>query len=250
MSEDNTIVIFDGTFDGLLTIVYKHYYGGLRPFSIVADGNFQQFLDAEYLHMETEFENSAKVMAALRKIGKEATENAYAAFLHGDEDRYLKIYYYLLLVFKKKQTAEHYRHLDYVDSVQKMAIEVFNEAHLFKGFCRFAELENKVYYCEIKPKNNVLPIVAEHFIDRMSTQFFVIHDRRRGIAAIYDTKTLVLTQVPESAALKLSEAEDGYRAMWKDFVKNIAVEGRVSKKRQDGMLPKRYREYMTEFMNS
>ena len=248
MSQDRQyIFVFDGSFDGFLMIIYLYYYEKKKPFSIVEEGFFQQSLESEYVFVETDFEKANRVYQALQDIHLDAAENLYVASLHQDESKYMAMFFYAVLIFEKKQMVDHYMQIDYVITVQKLAKAVAMEAHLFTGFCRFAETKDQVYYAPIKPKNNVLPLLAEHFIDRLHTQRFIIHDLNRGLAVLYNTKQWILSAVPNIVHLQFSEKELEYQALWKQSVQSISVENRISKKRQGTVLPKRFRGYMTEF---
>ena len=51
-------------------------------------------------------------------------------------------------------------------AVYKMRGNVWGEAHHYMGVVRFQELKNRILYSEIESKNYILPIIAEHFVDR------------------------------------------------------------------------------------
>ena len=44
------------------------------------------------------------------------------------------------------------------------------------------------------------------------------------------------------------ETERSFRALWRNYFKAIAIEGRINPKCQSAHMPKRYRHVMTEFM--
>ena len=46
----------------------------------------------------------------------------------------------------------------------------------------------------------------------------------------------------------MAAKSDGYRDLWKTFYQAIAIEERKNPKLQRNMMPLRYREYMTEFL--
>ena len=240
--------VFDGSFDGFLMIVYIFYYEKKKPSSIVSEDSFQQSLATEYVFVKTDFEKAQRVYQAIQNISVESAENLYKAFLNNDENKYMEMFFYALLIFQKKKMVDHYIQIECVIAVQKLAKAVASEAHMFKGVCRFSETEDGIYYAQIKPRHNVLPLLAEHFIDRLHTQCFIIHDLERGIAVLYDRKQWIISQVPHTVNLHFSEKEMEYRRMWKNFVEIIAVENRVSKKRQNSVLPKRFRGSMIEFL--
>ena len=244
---ENLIFVFDGSFDGFLMIVYHYYYEKQKPIAIVSENMFQQCLDCEYIFIKTDYEKSKRVYKAIQNINIESAENIYIAFLNSNAGKYMSLFSYSLLIFQKKYMVEHYKQIDCVISVQKLASAVATEAHIFTGVCRFSEMEDDIYYCQIRPCHNILPLLAQHFVDRLHTQHFIIHDISRNLAVLYDTKQWILSEVPKEINLNFSEKEQAYRSMWKNFVQTIAVENRVSQKRQNAVLPKRLRKNMLEF---
>ena len=240
-------VLFDGSFDGLLTIVYAYYYEKLRPVRIVDESLFQPQIGEEYQRVETDFEKAKKVSAAiLEKISFEVYEAVYSAFLSSEPDRFLHILKYIVLAFSVNTAVERYEKYDYVATVRKYAKYTWKEAHLLKGFTRFSETRGGILYAEISPKNNVLPILAEHFADRLSGEKWIIRDTLRNIAAVYERGSWI--QVPcERLSFEYADCEDTYKLLYALFHKTIAVEDRISNKRQRHMLPLRFRKNMFEF---
>ncbi len=240
-------IVFDGSFDGLLTIVYKYYYEKLRPERIVDENAFQQQIGESLCFIETDYEKAQKVSAAIiEKISQEVYEAIYSAFLSSETDRFLHILKYIVLAFSANMSVERYEKYDYVAMVRKYAKYTAGEAHLLKGFTRFAETSKGILYAEISPKNNVLPILAEHFADRLRGEKWIIRDTTRNIAAIYEKD--IWLQVPcESLNFEYSDREETYKTLYALFHKTIAVEDRVSYKRQRQMLPLHFRKNMFEF---
>jgi probable DNA metabolism protein len=93
----------------------------------------------------------------------------------------------------------------------------------------------------------VLPILANHFADRLSSQQWVLHDARRKLAAIYDGKEVAFFPAPKKAGHAFGKDEEQFRGLWRAFFEAIAVEGRKNPKLQANMIPLRYRGHMTEF---
>lgn len=240
--------VFDDSYEGLLSVVYAHYYDKLNPVTVVADKRYQQALDTEYLFIPTEYEKAAKVQNAIRnKISADAEQQLYYTFLADGEERYFDMYRYILLGFKVGADVDRYEQIDYVLRIHKLSKYVGGEAHLLKGFCRFAETEGGVYYAKISPVNNVLPILAEHFIDRLMCQQWLIHDTNRNIAAVYDGHDYLIDDVPTRAYVRLSDDEKDYQGLWSAFFTSIAVTERKNKKLQRNNLPMRFRKNITEF---
>ncbi len=250
LEQDGVNVTFDGSFEGLLNVVYAHYYEKLNPAYIYEESRCQQTLGCEYVHIETDYDRAARVFSAInKKISNDAADSVFMAFLTEDiaERKFMSIFKYIILGFKLGQDVFRYELLDFIVHVHNLARKSGREAHLLKGFCRFSETESGIYYSDISPVNNVLPILAEHFQDRLKNQPWVIHDVKRELAAIYNCEYYQIEHAPKNVRVILSDKEADYQRLWRGFHSTIAVEGRVNKKLQRQMLPYRFRDHITEF---
>ena len=240
--------VFDGSFDGFLCVVHAHYYDKLDPIYISERSGFQRTIGADYKFIETDYEKAERVFNSMReKISEDAAGAIYKAFLSSGPERFMNVYRYALLGFKKGAEVDSYMKLDYVLYTQKAAKYVGSETHLLTGFCRFTETKSGVLYAEIGPVNNVLPLLANHFSDRLMNEQWIILDTKRNTAAVYDGKEFVISEVPETLKTESAAGEEKYRDLWRMFYETIAVETRENPKLQRTHLPLRYRKYMTEF---
>ena len=60
---------------------------------------------------------------------------------------------------------------------------------------------NNLYYAPIHPDNNVIETVGQHFVRRLPTQNFIIHDKNRNIAFTYNTKEYSIIDTPTDFSL-------------------------------------------------
>jgi len=249
MYERDLAVVFDGSIEGFLSIVYAHYYDKIMPANIQVEGMYQNSLDAEEYYVPTDFDKASKVQQGIRrKISSQAEHYISYAFLTEGEDKYMDMFRYLVLGFKMGRSVDCYLQEDYVLAVHKMARYVGREAHLLTGFCRFAETKQGVFYCSISPKNKVLPILAEHFSDRMMNQAWIIHDKGRRLAAVYDGESYMIGQVPDEVNIEYADKEKQVQDLWKVFFSSVSIKERESKKRHRNVLPLYFRKSMLEFM--
>ena len=135
---------------------------------------------------------------------------------------------------------------------------VGNEAHYFREFARFHSIDNRVYVCHLEPKNDVITLVADHFADRMPSEYFMIIDDNRSYAVIHDLKDteayhkLSIRQLEPAELQKLKQTEeypDAYRGLWKTFFDTIGIEQRRNPKCQRNLMPIRMRKHAVEFMD-
>jgi len=241
-------VLFDGTFEGLLTIVHSYYYDKITPDFIELEYQYQRRLDTEYVEIYTNPEKSDKVLnGILKKISVDKAQKIYMAYLNAAEDRFINIFRYIVLGFKVGARVDEYQTVEYVKNVLEYSQYVSGEAHKQKGFLRFHETRNGFYFAQIAPVNNILHLMADFFADRFPDMQFAIMDERRKTVCIYDTKEIIIREIDGEAKVNFSENEMEFQRLWYTFYKSIANHERANSKLQTNLLPKRYRKYMTEF---
>jgi probable DNA metabolism protein len=241
------IFVTDGSYDGLMTVVHGHYYEKWRPDDIVS-GMFQRRLDAEYFDVSTDAVNAERVMAAISlKISPKTAETCFYAFLSEDVSALYAIYHFLILGFSIGEDVVNFSQNAHVLKTVATARAVFREATRLIELARFTETETGVFYADISPKYNCLPLLAEHFSDRFMNMAWVVHDTSRSRALIYDTNECIITDTPKDARVALSADEQRYRELWKSFFKAVTNGQRKNPKLQRSLLPLYYRKHVTEF---
>ena len=95
----NTTYLYDGTFDGLLTIVFDSYSYKTLPQKIVPEEKYiENFLDKTQ-YIDTNYEKSKRVFDGINKnICYEALYNSFYAFLSDGKNKEINILKYLCWV--------------------------------------------------------------------------------------------------------------------------------------------------------
>ena len=65
-------------------------------------------------------------------------------------------------------------HDDDVLKIFNIDKQVGRESHSFLEFVRFEELANSVLVSRIEPKSNIIPLISEHFADRLHCENWII----------------------------------------------------------------------------
>ena len=239
---------YDGSFDGLLTAIHEAYYRGEKPEEIRTEENLQHNMLFRYIYIDTDIEKSEKVYNSVRdKISEEALDNIYYVFLADKEnERGTIIYNYLRLGWKIGKNIDLHLADDRVLKVLKIRQRVGLEVHRMMGFVRFSRLEGNVYYAPIEPDNNILPLIAPHFAGRLSDQNWIIHDKIRGLAALYNCKKWLIIDASPDKIPGIDSGEKFYRDLWKEFYNSVAIKERYNLSLHKRLLPVRYWGNLTE----
>ncbi|MDF2674977.1 MAG: hypothetical protein K0R09_3245, partial [Clostridiales bacterium] len=225
--------IYDGSFEGLLTCVYEAYYKHVNPDRIIPGEMPQLDMLDESIYISTDEEKASKVYASiLEKISSDALDNMYYAFLSELEASGKIIFEYLKLGWKIGSKVDMYLSEDIVLNLHKISKKVGSERHRMLGLIRFSQCRDGIYYSQIEPDHNILQLLAPHFANRMADQNWIIHDIKRNIAAIYNMKGWILTELELNALPEMSHEEDFYQSLWKQYFKSIAITTRFNPKLQ------------------
>jgi len=246
-----TVYLCDNCAEGIFTAIYKAWEAGTSHTDVRVRNNSSISLFEDYIDVPTDKMLSEKVASSiLRKLSFEVYMNVYYACLSDDENKASYIYHFLQKAFKSGKDIMNKLQDNDVNRIYKLRRAVGNEAGYYREFIRFQELENGVLAGRIEPKYNIVPLIADHFADRMHNEHWIILDTKRSISAVHVAyKGYAFTdQITEADLLNfsgLSEKETDFQALWKRFFDTIAIEERINPKLQRNLMPLRFRKYMT-----
>lgn len=252
---EENILICEDSLEGIFSAVYTAYEMHCIPERTIlqtsAEGNLRLF--AAYHTVASDGEKSAKV---IRTLQKRFGEEGFLFFCHAlavpDERKATAVYRTIAKGLElSRPNAVFGMHADadvgLTEAFQKNA---WNEIHHLYGFLRFRELEQKILFAEIKPKNDALPFLAAHFADRFPMEHFLIHDVLRDRFAVHKAGCMWFLAdggFLNKENLTESKTEQEYQELFRHFCHTIAIKERHNTCLQKGMLPLRFRPYMTEF---
>ena len=249
---DSVTGIYSGIYDAWKQAVVNRQEGC----GIALKGQVEQELFCEYTEVEEDLKKAAAVDRLIRKnMGEKARRDLYYALLTEDPEKGNAVLGTMFAARSLPDSRKIMEHLSHpmVEKVFELSRAAGGEAHNYKGFLRFRELENGVLYAAIRPKAQVLPCLAPHFADRLPKENWMIHDQHHGPLAVHDAgkKWVLLQQDPEEKLeirFQVSDAERQYARLWKGFCRAITIEERRNPACQLQHLPLRYRSEMTEFL--
>lgn len=237
--------LYDGTFEGLLTCIYYHYYKE-KASKICPASEYQTDFFSKHVKVQTDFSLFRKVYDAIaQKISVQTLSNVYYVFLSNHPDKENLILSYLVCGFERGRQIDSDYSLPAVYEMQKYAKRVVKEAHRFLGLVRFSEISGFLYSC-IEPDNDILELIADHFSDRYRKEKFIIHDKKRSKAVFCKNSRWCIGDFKFQKQLKFSETELFYRNLWKKYFIEIAVSERKNPKLQSQFMPKKYWKNLIE----
>ncbi|MCL2810810.1 MAG: TIGR03915 family putative DNA repair protein [Clostridia bacterium] len=238
---------YDGSLDGLLCCIFEAYERKEEPLSIVAGHAVQLALDAHVRDIATDPERASRVQKGiLARIGPEAFACVQQAALSADPRAAQITLAYVKLGFSVGPRIDQRLADPAVYTMNKLLRQVTWEAHRYIQFLRFNELEGGMYFAEMEPEHDVLVLVMPHFADRFGQQPFIIHDRTRRLAGVWDMRAWTLVS-SETMRLPPPTADEArYQALWRMFYKSIAIKQRINPNLRRQFMPKKFWRYITE----
>lgn len=249
----NEVYLYDGTFEGLLTIVFDCYLSKKIPSKIVPEYEYIPNMLDEAKIIQTDYTKSDRIFKGISKnICGDALYNAYYAFLcsnhsHICDNKEIDILKFLLHGFAIGPKIMTMLSVDYVLHVMKLRKNMLAEAHKLKGLVRLQEIGNNLFYASIHPENNVIENLGHFFIRRFPTQSLILHDKNREIALLYNTNEYTIMDVSNNILHPtITENEKQFQGLWKIFFKTIAIKERTNSRCQMQFMPKKYWKDLVE----
>ncbi len=248
--KERLVFLCEDSVDGIFTAIYKAWQYGTSRSEVAIRDNYEFNLFNQCKVVETDYELAQKVGSTIReKVSFEAYRLLYSAALSDNTSKCNHIYRFMIKAIKKGDSIIDYMQDDDVASVLEMSRRVNFEAHRYMGFVRFEELDTGLLLSRINPRANIIPIIAEHFADRLKGENWVIYDTNRNYCAIYkkDTGYVFSYEVFDNTIEKLGVKSDqqlDMEKLWNTFFNTIAIKERENYKLQRQMMPLRFRKYM------
>ena len=244
----------EGIFSGVYYIYEKKYEKTSIELKVEGNNqNYELFTIDEFVQVN--IQNAVKVARTVqRRFGREVYDTLLRAALSEEKEHKAQAIFETIQYGISNNVATNL--LDYLKrkeiyQVFQLNRRVANEANRYIEFIRFQELLNGVLYARIAPENNVLPLLADHFTDRLKNENFVIYDENRRLALAYSQKKqweIYQNIMVEEEQLQMSECEESMKELWKTFYQSIAIQERSNLQLQKQLLPLKFRKFMTEFV--
>lgn len=251
--DNQKVYLCEDTVEGIFTAVYDAWADKAPEgqLSIQCRESYVPRLFTDVVVVETDDDKAVKVMRSVKgKLGWKVYGMMYHAALSCEEDKNDAIYHFLKMGFKVGAGVADMHGKAVVCRMFDLQRGVKNEAHFFREILRFHETGQGALIARIKPKNQVLPFVTEHFSDRFPDERFIILDETHLVASFHTGgKEWFLRKMSEEELGRAWELRDnsGYEDLWRAFFHAIAIEERKNPKCQRNMCAYRYRDYMVEF---
>ena len=248
-------VLYDGSFEGLLTAVFEIYEYQIELPQIVNAEHAAGSLFGQIHRVHTDRDKAGRVYKKLKqKLTSNALSQLYKTYLSELRDIENAIFRYIKYVLASKSAVENnFAHPD-VLLLQQTGRKVHREKHRMEAFVRFQLTKDGLYYCIIQPDFNVLPLISDHFEKRYADQRWMIYDSLRKYGIYYDLHTTQEIKMnfdadpnDKNTLKEITDEKEGmYQQLWRTYFNNVNIAARNNIKLHIQHVPKRYWRYLTE----
>ncbi|MDU2293582.1 MAG: TIGR03915 family putative DNA repair protein [Peptococcus niger] len=236
------MVAYDGSFEGLLTVVFDHYKD-LEDIHISPPSEQAGLFDQETV--ATDWDKAQRVAQGVcQTFSKRLLEDLYKVYRSKNPE--------------KEETVAHiikglYQYgPDYLYSAEKYPLlfrqilkNFSSENHAYKGLLRFRQIQDGFLYGEMAPENDILEYLTRHFMKRMPKEKFIIYDKKREKASICLYGKLEIVRVVEMRPEDTDE-EKVFKSAWRTFYQAIGIDERKNERLMAAHMPKKYWRYLPE----
>ena len=249
-----TTLIYDGTFEGLLTAVFEIYERKLKQTKLF-QGEYRNIaLFEDVVNVITDDNKYQRVLSGLKKrLSPAGVQLLYVAYLSEIRACDEIIVGYIRHAFDSEQNIEEDYANRFVLRLSEIAQMVRRERHRMEAFVRFQKLADDMFYSAVEPDFNVLPLLMRHFRDRYADQQWIIYDQRRHYGIYYNLHEVEYVEIDFSrknsnnkSSIIVSEDEGLYQHLWKNYFNNVNIASRKNTRLHLRHVPKRYWKHLTE----
>lgn len=249
-----TTLIYDGTFEGLLTVVFEIYERKLQQVKLYKGEWRNSALFEEVLTVIADQVKSNRVLKGLKeRLSAEGIKRLYITHMADMPDSDNILLEYIRHVFDSERNIEEDYGNKYVLRLSELTKMIGRERHRMEAFIRFQKLSDGTFYAAIEPDFNVLSLLIRHFRDRYADQKWIIYDIKRKYGIYYDLEKVEYMEVEfstDGGKSKLPEIyfedEQVYQHLWKNYFNSVNIPSRKNLKLHLRHIPKRYWRHLTE----
>lgn len=251
-----TTLIYDGSFEGLMTAVFEVFEYRFEPATII---------NKEHYHSHALFSDTHEVVTVDKKadrviknieqnLGKSGVKQLLLVYLSEKTDAANLVLSAVQQSVKNpgQNILQNFGNPDIME-IAKICKSMGREIHRLHAFVRFEKLQDGMFFAKVEPDFNVLPVSFKFFKDRYADQKWMIYDLKRTFGVMYDLEKteFFYPETDQLHSLNNSQTfhhdeEKKYQKLWQRYFTKTNITERKNMKLHVQHVPKRYWKYLTE----
>ena len=257
-------VLYDGSLAGLLSVLFEVFSLDLQVDRLERADSFQPDMFGRPVQVTTSRPHAERVWSALERMQGFDQELVLRCWLFGTVQSQTDILHLLIRLFREGIDGARDFRDEAILRCNQVNQKMGREIHRMHAFVRFAEAEDGLFFSEVQPDFDVLPLAVTHFEDRYQDQEWLIWDQLRGYGfwfipgqakSVRVDQDMFSRQLNPADAQTLAEAvpasyksvrEDGFQQLWASYFQSVNIEARNNPRLHLRHVPKRYWANLTE----
>lgn len=190
MNQSDHILVYDNSFNGFLTAVYRAFRESIEVSDIRKKTNTQSGLFSKLIEVKTDDKAAKRVWNALQKKNYTALKSIYFAFLseaHGIE---IVIYQYIKFLFSENHNLHKYFSDESINRINLLASLVSREKRRHEAGILFRNVSPDLEIATVEPAFNVLPLLSRFFKSNNREKQWILFDSKRKYGIYYDAHSV------------------------------------------------------------
>ena len=220
---DEVAYAYDGTLEGLLSAIFAAYERHENPTDVVPESRLQPRLGQRVAAIPTNMNHAARVLRGVKRAcGWRAAHAVKQASCSDEPDAGTAAYRFVRYAMdeQKLRACDRCRKRascngrggtgpcpkmrgralsdithPAVERLFRISRSISQECEHMRQFVRFQHLRGEsegggtsteVWFARVNPKASVVPLVMDHFVERLGVQPFIIYDEVHELAGVYD----------------------------------------------------------------
>lgn len=194
--ENAKILIYDGSFNGFLTAVYRAFETRIELTDIRRRADGQKAMFAEMVMVRTETDKARRVWDGIARNNYQAVRKIYFSFLSEQPGIEFLLYRYIRNLFKpagitEKEAAISLR----IDTLAEM---VGQEKKRLEAGLKFSEANGSASLAVLSPRYNILPLITRHTRSRFPDRSWILYDNKRNYGLYFNREEMKLQKLNPS----------------------------------------------------
>ncbi len=182
-------IIYDGTFNGFLSLVYVAFEKKWSVLDIKKRGMQTTELFANTASVKTDIQLAKKVWNGINQKNHTAIKRIYYAFLSEQSHIEVLLYQYILYLMGALKPEGDINTT--IEALNIQSNKVAKEKSRMEAFVQF-QLSQETGAAHIKPRYNVLPLLSKHLRQTTKGKNWQVFDDKRKYGVSYTTLGLEL----------------------------------------------------------
>lgn len=246
------ILVYDGSFNGFLTAVFISFEEQLTVADIRKNSSAQNGLFSEIQTVFTQMDKAKRVWSGIQNKSSNVIKQIYFAYLSESKGIEFLLYNYIKRLFSSglgtlEQPSEFFK-------IKQVAIAVEKEKNRVEATLSFESTADNIYFANITPDHNVLPLISKYFRSRYPNNPWIIYDIKRKYGIYCNGKAIEMVTLDLSEMYSLNEINahllEGetidYDKIRSNYFKNTQITSLINRKLFVQPVPKRFRSFVQE----